>query len=71
MHLGHTFIVRFWQEFQQEREHQWRGVVIHVYSGERVPVRSVEEATDVIITYLRTAPSPPGSLPEDFPSTLR
>ncbi|NPA91710.1 MAG: DUF3104 domain-containing protein [Chloroflexi bacterium] len=62
MSPGGTFIVRFWQETRHARDQQWRGVVIHVHSGERVPVRSVEEATDVILTYLR---DPASSLPHD------
>lgn len=52
MAQAQIFIVRFWQDVVQGEGKQWRGVVIHVPTGERITVRSVDEATEVISAYL-------------------
>ena len=52
MRKTHAFILRFWQEVGEEHANEWRGVVIHVTSGEHVAVRSLEEAAQVVASYL-------------------
>jgi hypothetical protein len=54
-----TFVIRFWQDSQWDDVTEWRGLVIHVQSGERIPVRSRAEAADVISTFLNDVSSPP------------
>ncbi len=52
MSRGEAFIVRFWRDETWEHREGWRGVVIHVPTGERVPVRSPAEAVQVMSAYL-------------------
>ncbi len=47
-----VFVVRLWAESGEGEGTTWRGVVIHVPTGERLPVRSFEEVTQVMATYL-------------------
>ncbi len=55
-----AFILRFWREAGGGHVTEWRGVIIHVESGERIPVRSLEEATQIVASYLAsdTPPDP-------------
>ncbi len=62
VHRTETFIVRFWKDSQWDDPDEWRGIVIHVQSGERVPVGSHTEAADVISTFLVDTPSSPPRL---------
>ncbi len=52
MNHGEAFIVRFWQDKTWKHDRNWRGIVIHVPSGERIPVRSPSEALQVMYAYL-------------------
>ncbi len=50
----HVFITRFWQEREKDGSAKWRGVLIYVETGERIPLRSVEEALEWMQTFLQT-----------------
>ncbi len=65
MHRTQTFVIRFWQDSQWENSTEWRGLVIHVQSGERIPVRSRAEAADVISSFLNGIFSPPVQTEEE------
>ena len=51
MEKTYAFVARFWQE--PEEEQKWRGVLILVQTGERFPVQSVEEAMQLIQSFLK------------------
>lgn len=55
MRRRQAFIMRFWQEAGERGVTEWRGIVIHVLSGERIPVRSLEEATQIVASYLSSS----------------
>ncbi len=55
MRKTQAFVARFWQEQEEDNQHRWRGVIIHVATGERIPVRSVEEAMQLILSFLESA----------------
>lgn len=59
MNRGEAFIVRFWQDNTWEHPEDWRGIVIHVPTGERIPVRSPAEALQVMYAYLSRQSHPP------------
>ncbi len=50
-----SFVARFWQEREEGNQLKWRGMIIHVATGERIPVRSVEEAMQLILSFLESA----------------
>ncbi len=52
MDYAQAFIVRFWREPGWKNDKEWRGLVIHVQTGERTSVRSLAEAAQVMATYL-------------------
>ncbi len=54
----HVFITRFWEEQGDDGTSKWRGVLIHVDTGERIPLRSVEEVLEWIQTFLKSHDQP-------------
>jgi len=50
-----AFIVRLWSEQGngEMRDRVWRGVVIHVPTGERTLIRSLHEVAQVMAMYLQ------------------
>ncbi|HIC88612.1 MAG TPA: hypothetical protein EYP04_04320 [Anaerolineae bacterium] len=58
-----AFIVRLWRDRRRGSEDSklcWRGIIIHVPTGERTSVRSLQEVVEVMAMYLQ-----PQSLPSD------